>query len=105
MPKKVTRFVPWQRASRTERIASSLISELLEIKTFYLQGAYRDYFRARSQKSYELDNNHSDAGTGGPVVIGGDNLPSPVGIGLTELPNIKKEFCYCKVAASLNRFK
>ena len=41
----------------------------------------------------------------GPVVIGEDNLPSPVGIGLTELPNIKKEFCYCKVAASLNRFK
>ena len=30
----------------------------------------------------------SDAGTGGPVVIGGDNLPSPVGIGLTDLPNI-----------------
>ena len=53
---------PWQRASRTERIASSLISELLEIKTFYLQGAYEDYVRARSQKSYELDNNHSDAG-------------------------------------------
>ena len=25
---------------------------------------------------------------GGPVVIGGDNLPSPVGIGLTDLPNI-----------------
>ena len=24
----------------------------------------------------------------GPVVIGGDNLPSPVGIGLTELLNI-----------------
>ena len=24
----------------------------------------------------------------GPVVIGGDNLPSPVGIGLTDLPNI-----------------
>ena len=23
-----------------------------------------------------------------PVVIGGDNLPSPVGIGLTYLPNI-----------------
>ena len=23
-----------------------------------------------------------------PVVIGGDNLPSPVGIGLTDLPNI-----------------
>ena len=30
----------------------------------------------------------SDAGTGGPVVIGGDNLPSPVGIGLTDLQNI-----------------
>ena len=25
---------------------------------------------------------------GVPVVIGGDNLPSPVGIGLTDLPNI-----------------
>ena len=25
---------------------------------------------------------------GWPVVIGGDNLPSPVGIGLTDLPNI-----------------
>ena len=25
---------------------------------------------------------------GGAVVIGGDNLPSPVGIGLTDLPNI-----------------
>ena len=25
---------------------------------------------------------------GGPVVIGGDNLPSLVGIGLTDLPNI-----------------
>ena len=24
----------------------------------------------------------------GPVVIGGDNLPSPVGIGLTDLLNI-----------------
>ena len=24
-----------------------------------------------------------------PVVIGGDNLPSPVGIGLTDLPNIE----------------
>jgi len=24
----------------------------------------------------------------GPVVIGGDNLPSPVRIGLTDLPNI-----------------
>ena len=23
-----------------------------------------------------------------PAVIGGDNLPSPVGIGLTDLPNI-----------------
>ena len=23
-----------------------------------------------------------------PVVIGGDNLPSPVGIGLTDLPNM-----------------
>jgi hypothetical protein len=35
---------------------------------------------------------HSDAGRwktlGGPVVIGGDNLPFPVGIGLTDLPNI-----------------
>ena len=34
----------------------------------------------------------SDAGRsktlGVPVVIGGDNLPSPVGIGLTDLPNI-----------------
>ena len=34
----------------------------------------------------------SDAGRwitlGVPVVIGGDNLPSPVGIGLTALPNI-----------------
>ena len=26
-----------------------------------------------------------------PVVIGGDNLPSPVGIGLTDLPNIGGE--------------
>mgnify|MGYP007015458711 CR=1 FL=1 len=25
---------------------------------------------------------------GGPVVIGGDNLPSPVELGFTELPNI-----------------
>ena len=25
---------------------------------------------------------------GVPVVIGGDNQPSPVGIGLTDLPNI-----------------
>ena len=25
---------------------------------------------------------------GVPVLIGGDNLPSPVGIGLTDLPNI-----------------
>ena len=25
---------------------------------------------------------------GGPVVISGDNLPAPVGIGLTDLPNI-----------------
>ena len=25
---------------------------------------------------------------GGAVVIGGDNLPSPVELGLTELPNI-----------------
>ena len=25
---------------------------------------------------------------GVPVVLGGDNLPSPVGIGLTDLPNI-----------------
>ena len=25
---------------------------------------------------------------GVPVVIGGDNLPSPVGIGLIDLPNI-----------------
>ena len=25
---------------------------------------------------------------GVPVVIGGDNLPSPVGKGLTDLPNI-----------------
>ena len=25
---------------------------------------------------------------GGPVVIGGDNLPSPVRIGLTDLQNI-----------------
>ena len=25
---------------------------------------------------------------GVPVVIGGDNLPFPVGIGLTDLPNI-----------------
>ena len=25
---------------------------------------------------------------GGPVVIGGDNLPSPVVLGLTDLPNI-----------------
>ena len=25
---------------------------------------------------------------GGAVVIGGDNLPSPVGIGLNDLPNI-----------------
>ena len=25
---------------------------------------------------------------GVPVAIGGDNLPSPVGIGLTDLPNI-----------------
>ena len=24
----------------------------------------------------------------GPVVIGGDELPSPAGIGLTDLPNI-----------------
>ena len=24
----------------------------------------------------------------GPVVIGGDSLPSPLGIGLTDLPNI-----------------
>ena len=24
----------------------------------------------------------------GPVIIGGDNLPSPVRIGLTDLPNI-----------------
>ena len=34
----------------------------------------------------------SDAGRwktlGVPVVIGGDNLPSPVGIGLSDLPNI-----------------
>ena len=34
----------------------------------------------------------SDAGRwktlGVPVVIGGDNLPSPVGIGLTDLSNI-----------------
>ena len=34
----------------------------------------------------------SDAGRwktlGVPVVIGGDNLPSPVGIGLTDLKNI-----------------
>ena len=34
----------------------------------------------------------SDAGRwktlGVPVVIGGDNLPSPIGIGLTDLPNI-----------------
>ena len=34
----------------------------------------------------------SDAGRlkllGVPVVIGGDNLPNPVGIGLTDLPNI-----------------
>ena len=27
-------------------------------------------------------------GGGGPVVIGGENLPSPVGIGLTDPPNI-----------------
>ena len=27
---------------------------------------------------------------GVPIVIGGDNLPSPVGIGLTDLPNIGK---------------
>ena len=36
--------------------------------------------------------NCSDAGrwkaSGVPVVIGGNNLPSPVGIGLTNLPNI-----------------
>ena len=25
---------------------------------------------------------------GVPVIIGGDNLPSPVAIGLTDLPNI-----------------
>ena len=25
----------------------------------------------------------------GPVVIGGDNLPSPVGIGFTDLTNIR----------------
>ena len=25
---------------------------------------------------------------GGQVVIGGDNMPSPVGIGLSDLPNI-----------------
>ena len=35
---------------------------------------------------------YSDAGRWkileGPVVIGGDNLPSPVRIGLTDLPNI-----------------
>ena len=35
---------------------------------------------------------YSDAGKlktlGGPVVIGGDNLPSPVQIGLTDLQNI-----------------
>ena len=34
---------------------------------------------------------NSDAGKRkkiGAVVIGGDNLPSPVGIGLTDLPNI-----------------
>ena len=34
----------------------------------------------------------SDAGSwkllGVPVVIGGHNLPSPVGIGLTDLPNM-----------------
>ena len=35
-----------------------------------------------------ISNMHlSDAGV--PVVIGGNNLPSPVGIGLTELPNIE----------------
>ena len=38
-----------------ERIASCLISELFDLKTFYLQGAYEDYVWARSQKSYELD--------------------------------------------------
>ena len=27
-------------------------------------------------------------GRGWPVVIGGDNLPTPVGIGLTDRPNI-----------------
>jgi hypothetical protein len=26
---------------------------------------------------------------GVPVVIGGDNLPSPVGIGLTDLPKVR----------------
>ena len=35
----------------------------------------------------------SDAGRwktlGVPVVIGGDNLPFPIGIGLTNLPNIR----------------
>ena len=35
---------------------------------------------------------NNDAGRwktlGVPVVIGGDNLPSPVQIGLTDLPNI-----------------
>ena len=49
------------------------------------------------KKSYLLDNKFlnwsgSDAGRwkilGVPVVIGVDNLPSPVGIGLTDLPNI-----------------
>ena len=39
-----------------------------------------------------LKDRSSDAGRwktlGVPVVIGGDNLPSPVQIGLTDLPNI-----------------
>ena len=48
----------------------------------------------------------SDAGRwktlGVPIVIGGDNMPSPVGIGLTDLPNIGAPLPPPPVPASLS---
>ena len=49
-------------------------------------------FKAKGQEFAKIldhkNNLFEDAGRGKTVVIGGDNLPFPVGIGLTDLPNI-----------------
>ena len=63
----------------------------------YLHTCFCNHFSGDMDWSYQhfhliLCINISDAGRwktlGGPVVIGGENLPSPVQVGLTDLQNI-----------------